>query len=106
MLSELSETRELTHFAGGANLMRWPPIEYQPLNLLSREPQELTYVQVGTQMVPTGGFPGLLRSNDPDVQEQIEREQQEVDQLPRTMHPVLASAPSEEDDLFCWENFQ
>ena len=68
------------------------------MNLLSREPRELMYVRVGTQMVPTGGFPGLLRSIDPNVQEQIEREQREIDQLPRMMHPALASVPGEEDD--------
>ena len=43
-LSELSEIRELTHFTGGVELRRWPPIEYHPENLLSREPREPTYV--------------------------------------------------------------
>jgi len=56
-------------------------------------------------VVPTGGFPGLLQSIDPDVQEQIEREQQEIEQLPRMMRPVLASAPSEEDDSFSLGEF-
>ena len=54
-LSELSQTRELTRFAGDADPMRWPPIEYQPPNILSHELREPTYVQVGTEMVPTGG---------------------------------------------------
>ena len=54
-LSELLQTRELTRFAGDADQTRWPPIEYRPPNLLSRESREPTYVQAGTQMVPTGG---------------------------------------------------
>ena len=77
-------------------------MESRPPNLRPREP---TYVRVGTQMVPTRGFPGRLRSIDLDVQEEIERELREIDHLAPTMHPVLASAPGEEDDSFSLGEF-
>ena len=59
-------------------------------------------MQVGTQMVPTGGtWQGLLRSINACVQEEVEHRRQEVDERLHMLHAEEESVPREDGILEC-----